>query len=228
MDEFDAWAQCPPSIARVIREADPALETVKYEEFAEMDFRVFGIMPDSENFLLMARDKAQELGYTPMILTRILQAEARESAKAFCAIACNATEYGEPAKAPLALLSSGEMVVTVDKHKGIGGRNQEFSLCAAMRIANYRNITVGSADTDGTDGPGGLRLDGAPHCLGGGIVDGYTMDEAAARGVDVLTALNTHNTSEALWKLGCGMHLTQNISLNDLTVILVGADGGPS
>lgn len=228
MDEFDAWEQCPKSIVKVIREADPALETAKYEEFKAMDFRVFGIMPDSENFLLAAKSKAIELGYTPMILTRILQAEAREAAKVLCAIACNATEYGEPVGAPLALLSTGEMVVTVDKHKGIGGRSQEFALCAATRIAGYKNITAGSADTDGTDGPGGLKLDGAPHCLGGGIVDGYTMQEAAAKGVDVVTALNTHNTSETLWKLDCGMHLTQNISLNDLTVILVGVNGGTS
>nr|MCR4950963.1 hypothetical protein [Solobacterium sp.] len=71
------------------------------------------------------------------------------------------------------------------------------------------------------DGPGGLTLEGAPQCLGGGIVDGTTWETSERLGVDIPNALHTHGTSEALWRLNCGLHISQNISLNDLTVLLI-------
>lgn len=54
-------------------------------------------------------------------------------------------------------MSSGENVVTVGKESGVGGRNQEYCIAAAIRIAGSENIVVGAVDTDGTDGPGGFR-----------------------------------------------------------------------
>ena len=60
-----------------------------------------------------------------------------------------------------------------------------------------------------------------PPCLAGGIVDGYTMAEAEKAGVDILAELKKHNTSPPLWKLNDGILATPNISLLDLTVILV-------
>jgi glycerate-2-kinase len=73
---------------------------------------------------------------------------------------------------------------------------------------------VGSVDTDGSDGPGGGFDPEATAagclCLSGGVVDGYTVEEAAAQGVDVSAALRTHATSAALWKLKSGVWATQN------------------
>jgi glycerate-2-kinase len=82
---------------------------------------------------------------------------------------------------------------------------------------------VGAIDTDGTDGPGGqFRSEkGLVPCLGGGLVDGETSLEADAAGVDLHAALSHHDTSTALWALNCGVHITQNISLGDLDVILI-------
>ncbi len=37
----------------------------------------------------------------------------------------------------------------------MGGRNQEYALSAALRIAGSKNVVMGRVDTDGTDGPGG-------------------------------------------------------------------------
>jgi post-segregation antitoxin (ccd killing protein) len=52
-------------------------------------------------------------------------------------------------------------------------------------------------------------------------VDGYTVEEAAAQGVDVSAALRTHAASAALWKLRSGVWATQNISVNDIILLLV-------
>lgn len=218
---YDCWEDCPESIRNFLFKANPNNETVKYDEFKNMNFRVFGVMPDIAHFLPAARKRAEELGYHVANLTQLLFAESSQAANVVSAIAKNIETYGEPLKPPIALFSTGELFVTVEKHKGVGGRNQEYALAAAVRIAGSKRIIMGSVDSDGTDGPGGLSIPGAPKCLGGGIVDGYTMMEAEKIGVDVKAALKAHATSEALWQLKCGLHVEQNISLNDLTITLV-------
>ena len=178
-------------------------------------------MPDGEHFLPAARREAEKLGYRTAVLTQLLQAEASQCAKVLSAIAINAAEFGEPFAPPLALFSSGEMLVTVDKADGVGGRNQEFALACALQIAGNERIVIGSVDSDGTDGPGGLDIPSAPDCLGGGLVDGFTAGQAKEMGIDIYQALADHGTSEPLWRLNSGIHMGQNISLNDLTVLLI-------
>ena len=40
-------------------------------------------------------------------------------------------------------------------------------------------------------------------------------------GIDIYQALADHGTSEPLWRLNSGIQMGQNISLNDLTVLLI-------
>jgi len=113
--------------------------------------------------------------------------------------------------------------VTVGKEKGIGGRNQEFVLSAALKIAGSENIVIGSVDTDGTDGPGTQFMDGLSEipCLAGGIVDGQTAAQAKKLGIDLIGELKRHNTTVPLVKLNSGVVVSPNISLIDLTVGLI-------
>lgn len=76
------------------------------------------------------------------------------------------------------LLSGGEVTVRVTDG-GIGGRNQQFALACASRIAG-ENITVLSAGTDGVDG-------NSPAA--GAVADGTTLERAQARGLDLRAAL---------------------------------------
>jgi glycerate-2-kinase len=121
------------------------------------------------------------------------------------------------------LFTSGELVVTVGKDGGVGGRNQEFALAAARRIAGSPGIVVASVDTDGTDGPGTQFVQGGDPipCLAGGLVDGLTLSEASKAGVDITDALQHHDATPALWSLHCGVLAEPGISLNDLTVALI-------
>jgi hydroxypyruvate reductase len=66
------------------------------------------------------------------------------------------------------LISGGELTVKVDANPGVGGRNQQFALYCAQKIAG-ENITVLSAGTDGIDG----NSDAA-----GAIADGSTVERA--------------------------------------------------
>jgi glycerate-2-kinase len=188
-----------------------------------MDFRIFGVMPNRTGMLPAAMKKADELGFKPLILAEGLSIESSQAGLMTAIIARTIERSGQPVERPCALFSTGELMVTVGKENGIGGRNQEFTLSAAQRIAGSKNIIIGSVDSDGTDGPGVqfVKKYGCITCLAGGIIDGYTMDEAKKTGVDVAEELKKHNTTMALWKLRSGVVATPNISLNDLTVTLI-------
>jgi len=223
LKKWGVWERTPEAARRYLLTAGPERETVKCAEFEQWNHRIYGVMPKELGVLAAAAAKAAELGYTPHILSRFLQAEASQAGYTIADIAKTVERDGTPFEPPCALLSSGELLVTVGTERGVGGRNQEFALAAARRIRGSAGIVVGAVDTDGTDGPGGQFWAGerAVPCLGGGLVDGQTALEAEAAGIDLHAALSHHDTSAALWALNCGVHISQNISLGDLDVMLI-------
>lgn len=223
LKKWDAWDAVPAAVRAHLLKADPAQETVKAAAFEKMNFRIFGVMPSRLGMLPTAQKKAAELGFTPHTLATFLQAEASQAGYVIASIATTIERDGVPFEPPCALFTSGELLVTVGGENGIGGRNQEFVLAAALKIAGSKNIVMGGVDTDGTDGPGGHFADDANgvHCLAGGIVDGETVAEARAAGIDLHEVLRKHHTSSALWRLKSGITVTQNISLGDLGVTLI-------
>ncbi len=81
------------------------------------------------------------------------------------------------------LISGGEVTVKVAAKSGLGGRNQQFALYCAQKIAG-ENISVLSAGTDGIDG----NSDAA-----GAVADGTTVERAKQRGLDTAIALAAFN-----------------------------------
>ena len=77
------------------------------------------------------------------------------------------------------LISGGEVTVKVEGNAGTGGRNQQFALYCAEKIAG-EDITVLSAGTDGIDG-------NSPAA--GAIADGSTVARAHSAGLDPAKAL---------------------------------------
>lgn len=117
--------------------------------------------------------KAKALGYKPMVLSTLMEGEAREVARMHASILREARLSGCPVKAPACLVSGGETTVTI-RGDGKGGRNQEFALAAAIDLAGTPDVLLLSAGTDGTDGP----TDAA-----GAMADGTTIERAQAKGL---------------------------------------------
>lgn len=216
----------PKSIMSHLSKGNPEDETVHFDEFMTFDTRMFGITPLSRDFMAVGKKKAEELGYRALTLAHVEAVESTQAARIFASMIKHTLEMKEPFQAPVALFIGEEMVVEVGDSKGVGGRNQEYALMMASLIDGWKHVTVGAVDTDGTDGPGGLKLKGAPECLAGGIVDGKTMERARSLGVDVEQSLRSHSTSEALWNLDCGVWATQNVSMGDLGIILIDDSNG--
>ena len=99
-----------------------------------------------------AARRARELGFRTLVLSSQIQGETREIARMHAAIAREIVSTSRPVKAPACMITGGETTVTL-RGDGLGGRNQEFVLAAALEIAGLANVVVLSAGTDGSDGP---------------------------------------------------------------------------
>lgn len=218
--KWDAWEETPISIREHLLSGTD--ENMSIEEYESYGCRFFGLIFKDSTVYPAVRKKAAEMGLSCIMLSEYMEAEAREAGLVDGNMALCCERLGEPFKPPVVLMSSGENVVTVGKECGVGGRNQEYCLAAAMKIAGSKSVVIGAVDTDGTDGPGGFVYENAPSCLAGAVVDGYTIDEAKEKGIDLQNALKTHGTSEPLWRLDCGVWATANVSALDLRIIYIG------
>ena len=152
----------------------------------------------------------EALGYEPMILTDCLCCEAREAGSMLASIAHTHARDGKN----LAFLMGGETVVHL-RGKGLGGRNQEIALSAALGIEGLSNALVFSVGSDGTDGP----TDAA-----GGIADGETAQLMRQKGVDAVKSLNDNDAYHALGAVS-GLLKTgaTGTNVNDVTILLLRA-----
>jgi glycerate 2-kinase len=223
LNKWDAWDAVPRSVREHLERAHPQYETIKPERYQQFSCRIYGIMPDQQGEWPAAKAKAQELGYQAVNLAIGLNVEASYAGQVVATIANTIERAGVPFEPPLVLLTAGEMLVTVGRETGIGGRNQEYALAAAIKIAGSEQIVIGAVDTDGTDGPGAQYVDGAGHLptLAGGVVDGFTVREAEEWGLDIRRALKGHNATPLLLRLDSGVLATQSTGLQDLGVLLV-------
>jgi len=130
-----------------------------------------------------AARKAKELGYHTLVLSTSIQGETRDIARMHAAIAREIR-----LRRPACILSGGETTVTV-RGKGLGGRNQEFVLAAAIELAG---VTVFSAGTDGLDGP----TDAA-----GAIADAHTLARARKLHLDPSAYLDNNDSYHFFEKL---------------------------
>lgn len=101
--------------------------------------------------LQAAAQAARAHGIMPLILGDALEGEAREMGTMMAGIARHCAQNGQPAHAPCVLLSGGETHVTV-RGEGRGGRNVEFLLALALKLAGLKNVYALACDTDGVDG----------------------------------------------------------------------------
>lgn len=108
------------------------------------------------------------------------------------------------------LLSGGEVTVKVT-NGGVGGRNQQFVLTCADKIAG-ENITVLSAGTDGIDGN---------SLAAGAVVDGTTASRAKERSLSPASYLATFDANGFFETLGDAVTTgpTGN-NLRDLRILL--------
>lgn len=155
-----------------------------------------------------AEEKAKSLGYETTFLTADLCAEASRVGQDMASLLKKHANDGKK----LAFIAGGETVVHV-KGKGLGGRNQELALAAAIELSGVPNVALLSVGSDGTDGP----TDAA-----GGCVDGDTYYELNKKGISPEAFLADNDAYHALDAVDCLIKTgPTGTNVNDLIVGLI-------
>jgi len=213
LDRFGLRAAAPATVVDRLRRGaqGQAPETPKP---GDPLFERVGVDVIGNNALVVeaAAARARVLGFTPHVLTRALEGEARAVALDLVARARAAQSGRGPAAPPACLIAGGEVTVTV-RGRGTGGRCQELGLAAAIALAGVEGLVLLAAGTDGTDGP---------TAAAGAIVDGGTVARARARGVDPASRLDDNDSHAALAAAGDLVATgPTNTNLLDLYLVLV-------
>jgi hydroxypyruvate reductase/glycerate 2-kinase len=127
--------------------------------------------------LAAAAATAKQLGYSVLNLGAFIEGETRHVAFALAGIVRSILHDRQPVGPPVCVLSGGETTVTLAHNHGLGGRNQEFVLAAALRLSGEElaNVLLFSGGTDGEDGP----TDAA-----GAFADSMTLERAKKLGLE--------------------------------------------
>jgi hydroxypyruvate reductase/glycerate 2-kinase len=135
------------------------------------------IIGNNARALAAAEAEARQLGYHVLNLGSYLEGETRQLGIALAGVARSIRAAGMPLAPPACILSGGETTVTLVENHGLGGRNQELVLAAALKLGRdgLRDTVILSGGTDGEDGP----TDAA-----GASADADTLARADQQGLD--------------------------------------------
>ncbi len=212
LDRYEIRDRVPPSVRNRLEQGarGEIPETPKPADplFARVRNTIVG---GNRLALDAAARAARQLGYRTLILSSTIEGETREIARMHAAIAREIAASARPVRAPACIITGGETTVTI-KGDGLGGRNQEFVLAAALDIAGLDRVVVFSAGTDGTDGP----TDAA-----GAIADGHTL----ARKPDARLYLDRNDSYRYFESLG-DLVITgpTNTNVMDVRLLLIGSE----
>ena len=193
LKKYDLWTKVPDSVRKHFFRGlvDPSLETPKPKDFESLKVHNV-VLTDNKIACKAAKKRAEELGFHSTILSTVMEGESREAGIVMAGIAKEIAERDGYFQPPCVLITGGETTVTITEKPGEGGPSQELALGFSTKIFNSEKVVIASIDTDGTDGPTDIA---------GGIADGYTIERAKAKGIDVYENLMKHNASYVLKEL---------------------------
>jgi glycerate 2-kinase len=179
------WSKAPTSVKNVLVDGKKGLipETPKVGDkaFANVHNIIIGnnLTASSAAYIELVRH-----GLNALLLSSCIEGQAKDVGTMLASIAMEIGTSGNPVSKPAGIVAGGETTVNV-VGKGKGGRNQEITLGAALKIGKIDGVVVASLSTDGIDGP----TDAA-----GAIVDGRTMLRANQIGLNSRKFLAENNS----------------------------------
>jgi len=213
MKKYGLWDKTVASIKKVLSDGEKGLipETPKVNDKAFK--KVYNVIIGNNRFASLAvLEQLRSAGLNTLLLTSTMEGEARHVGVMLASIAGEVATSGNPVPKPAGIIAGGETTVTVTG-KGLGGRNQEISLAAALKMGGMDGVVVASLSTDGVDGP----TDAA-----GAIVDGKTIARAAEMDLNPEEFLAENDSYSFFSKLGDLIFTgPTGTNVNDVSVIVV-------
>jgi len=207
------WGRAPSNIREAIRSGVEGVlaETPKPGDPAFA--RVNNVLIGSNRIATAAaRASLRSSGYEVASFLGEVTGEARTVGRRLALLARKQLRGGK-----WAAVWGGETTVTV-RGEGVGGRNQELALAAAIGLRGAPGIVVVSFGTDGVDGP----TDAA-----GALAESTTYERARSRGL-VPEEYLERNDSYAFFRTLGGLVMTgpTGTNVNDIMMALVGGNDG--
>ncbi len=171
------------------------------------------IVGNNRDSCVAAAKALRRAGYQTLIMSTRLQGEARRVGSSLArTLSIRGGSRGSLGR-PLGVVAGGETTVTV-RGSGMGGRNQELVLSAALEIRGLREVVIGAIGTDGVDGPTGAA---------GALADSGTVERGLRRGLDPRLFLGNNDSYHFFDAVG-GLITTgpTGTNVNDLVVGVVG------
>lgn len=170
----------------------------------------YEVLLSNEDLVAAAAERAQSLGYHVVVDNACDDWEYREA----CRYLLDRFREWKDEFPRACLISGGEVTVRLEGQAGIGGRNQQFALAAAIEMAHKRNdcTVVLSAGSDG--------IDGDSHAAGA-IADATTVLRARTAGLDPMAAFARFDSGTLFAALGDAVVTgPTETNLRDLRVLL--------
>lgn len=213
LEKYGLWESAPVSIRNLLSDGEKGIieETPKKRD--EAFERVSNVVLGNNRCASVAVcEHLKSKGLNTVLLTSTLEGEAKHVGAVLASIAKEVLESGNPVSKPVAIIAGGETTVTV-VGEGVGGRNQELALSAALRLRGSHTITFASFSTDGVDGP----TDAA-----GAIADGKTTERGEKLGLDAETYLARNDSYTYFSKIG-DLIITgkTGTNVNDISLLIV-------
>jgi len=213
LKKYGLWDKAPATIKKVLSDGERGLipETPKATDKAFK--KVYNVVIGNNRFASLAVcEQLRSAGLNTLLLTSTLEGEARHVGVMLASIASEVATSGNPVPKPAGIIAGGETTVTVTGN-GLGGRNQEIALAAALKVGGLDGVVVASLSTDGVDGP----TDAA-----GAIVDGKTIVRAAEMDLNPEEFLAENDSYNFFSKLGDLIFTgPTGTNVNDVSVIVV-------
>jgi glycerate-2-kinase len=213
LKKYNMWDEAPHSVRKILADGEKGAipETPKAgDEAFKKTYNV--IVGNNRYASLAAREYLRSTGLNTLLLTSTLEGEARQVGAMLASITREVSISGNPIPRPAGIIAGGETTVVV-AGKGLGGRNQEISLAAALKLNGIDGVVVASLTTDGVDGP----TDAA-----GAIADGKTLMRAKREGLVPEKFLAENDSYRFFSKLGDLIFTgPTGTNVNDVSAIVV-------
>jgi glycerate 2-kinase len=213
LKKYQLWNTVPASVKKVLSDGERGVipETPKAGDKAFK--KVYNVViGNCRSASLAAYNILKSDGLNTLLLTSLLEGEARQVGNLLTSIGREIFASGNPVEKPAAIVAGGETTVSV-VGKGKGGRNQEIALAAALKLKVLDGVVVASLSTDGVDGP----TDAA-----GAIADGKTLMRADKTGLNAEEFLAVNDSYNFFAKLEDLIFTgPTGTNVNDVSVIVV-------
>lgn len=213
LEKYNLWTNVPSSVNKILTAGARGLLEETPKPGDPVFVKVHSVLIGSNRTACQgATEWLKNKGITTILFDEPLEGKARRMGKRLANFATKATESYFPIQKPLAAVVGGETTVVV-KGKGLGGRNQELSLAAALNLSHTQNCVIASLATDGLDGP---------TKSAGAIVDGFTLKRSLHAGIDPDKSL-AENDSHSFFEEIEDLIITgaTGTNVNDISVIVI-------